>query len=83
MLLQGVFKQRQFLDLVRHFIVFQDLGDDRFKKRISTYFQFDAANAALFERQFAALSVRRSAVEGNAENRVAAEQRSQQGDGAG
>ena len=48
-LLAGVFEQRRFLDLVRYFIVFEDLGGGVLAKKIAGYHQFHAVNVALEE----------------------------------
>jgi len=48
-LLAGVFEQRRFLDLVRSFIVFEDLGGGALAKKIAGYHQFHAVNVALEE----------------------------------
>ena len=47
--LEGVFEQRRFLDLVRYFIVFEDLGGGILAKKIAGYHQFHAVNVALEE----------------------------------
>jgi type I restriction enzyme R subunit len=47
--LAGVFEQRRFLDLVRHFIVFEDLGGGALAKKIAGYHQFHAVNVAVEE----------------------------------
>jgi type I restriction enzyme R subunit len=47
-LLHGVFEQRRFLDLVRHFIVFEDDGATVVKK-VAGYHQFHAVNTAVAE----------------------------------
>jgi type I restriction enzyme, R subunit len=47
-LLRGVFDKRRFLDLVRHFIVFEDDGAAVIKK-IAGYHQFHAVNIAVEE----------------------------------
>ncbi len=47
--LQGVFDKRRFLDLVRHFIVFEDEGGGRIVKKLAGYHQFHAVNVALTE----------------------------------
>ncbi len=46
---RGVFEQRRFLDLVRHFIVFEDLGGGVLAKKIAGYHQFHAVNVAVEE----------------------------------
>ncbi|MHB8398144.1 MAG: type I restriction endonuclease subunit R [Candidatus Limnocylindrales bacterium] len=48
-LLEGVFEHRRFLDLVRHFIVFEDAGGGVVAKKIAGYHQFHAVNAAVEE----------------------------------
>jgi type I restriction enzyme R subunit len=47
--LEGVFERRRFLDLVRYFIVFEDLGGGVLAKKIAGYHQFHAVNVALEE----------------------------------
>ncbi len=47
--IEGVFDQRRFLDLVGHFIVFEDEGDGRLVKKMAGYHQFHAVNVALEE----------------------------------
>jgi type I restriction enzyme R subunit len=47
-LLRGVFQKRRFLDLVRHFIVFEDDGATVVKK-VAGYHQFHAVNTAVTE----------------------------------
>lgn len=49
-LLRGVFERRRFLDLIQHFIVFEeDTDSDRLHKIIAGYHQFHAVNAAVEE----------------------------------
>jgi type I restriction enzyme R subunit len=55
--LEGVFEKRRFLDLVRHFIVFEDLGTGMLIKKIAGYHQFHAVNVAVEETLRAALLV--------------------------
>lgn len=45
--LECVFEKRQFLDLIRYFIVFEDAGGGEIVKKIAGYHQFHAVNAAL------------------------------------
>jgi type I restriction enzyme, R subunit len=45
-LVQGVFEKRRFLDLIRHFVVFEDDGAEVLKKTAG-YHQFHAVNRAL------------------------------------
>jgi type I restriction enzyme, R subunit len=47
-LLRGVFDQRRFLDLVRHFLVFEDDGS-AITKKMAGYHQFHAVNTAVEE----------------------------------
>jgi type I restriction enzyme, R subunit len=54
-LLEGVFEKRRFLDLVRHFIVFEDFGGGKLAKKIAGYHQFHAVNVALDETMRAAI----------------------------
>ena len=46
-LVKGVFEKRRFLDLVRHFMVFEDEGDGELIKKQAGYHQFHAVNAAV------------------------------------
>ncbi len=48
-ILEGVFDKRRFLDLVRHFIVFEDLGSGALAKKMAGYHQFHAVNVAVEE----------------------------------
>ncbi|MBL8816064.1 MAG: type I restriction endonuclease subunit R [Planctomyces sp.] len=49
-LIRGVFEKRRFLDMLQHFIVFeQDTEGDRVHKIIAGYHQFHAVNAAIQE----------------------------------
>jgi type I restriction enzyme R subunit len=47
--LEGVFDKRRFLDLVRHFIVFEDMGGGALTKKMAGYHQFHAVNVAVEE----------------------------------
>jgi type I restriction enzyme R subunit len=47
--LAGVFEQRRFLDLLHHFIVFEDQGGGVLAKKIAGYHQFHAVNVAVEE----------------------------------
>ncbi len=61
--LEGVFDKRRFLDLVRHFIVFEDLGGlstcdhaqagGTLAKKMAGYHQFHAVNVAQWRRRYA------------------------------
>ncbi len=57
--LEGVFEKRRFLNLVRHFIVFEDAGGGKLAKKMAGYHQFHAVNVAVEETLRAA--VKRSA----------------------
>jgi type I restriction enzyme R subunit len=45
--LEGVFERRRFLDLVRYFIVFEDMGGGVLTKKMAGYHQFHAVNFAV------------------------------------
>jgi type I restriction enzyme R subunit len=45
----GVFEKRRFLDMVRHFMVFEDVGGGVLLKKMAGYHQFHAVNVALQE----------------------------------
>jgi type I restriction enzyme R subunit len=47
--LEGVFDRRRFLDLLRHFVVFEDLGGGALSKKVAGYHQFHAVNVAVEE----------------------------------
>jgi type I restriction enzyme R subunit len=47
--LEGVFEKRRFLDLIRHFIVFEDLGGGVLVKKMAGYHQYHAVNVAVQE----------------------------------
>jgi type I restriction enzyme, R subunit len=53
--LEGVFERRRFLDLVRHFVVFEDEGGGKLTKKMAGYHQFHAVNVALEETLRAAI----------------------------
>jgi type I restriction enzyme R subunit len=48
-LLEGVFEKHIFLNLLRHFVVFEDLGGGALVKKIAGYHQFHAVNVAVAE----------------------------------
>jgi len=48
-LLTGVFEKRRFLQLLRHFIVFEDEGAGKVIKKMAGYHQFHAVNRAVAE----------------------------------
>lgn len=45
--LEGAFEKRRFLDLIRHFIVFEDVGGGVLIKKMAGYHQYHAVNLAL------------------------------------
>lgn len=45
--LEGVFEKTRFLQMVRHFIVFEDEGGGKLVKKMAGYHQFHAVNLAL------------------------------------
>ncbi|GAB4343324.1 MAG: type I restriction endonuclease subunit R [Candidatus Abyssubacteria bacterium] len=47
--LQGVFEKRRFLDLIRYFIVFEDVGGGVLIKKMAGYHQYHAVNVAVEE----------------------------------
>ena len=47
--LEGVFEKRRFLNLVRYFIVFEDVSGGVLVKKMAGYHQYHAANVALQE----------------------------------
>jgi type I restriction enzyme R subunit len=47
--LEGVFEPRRFLDLMRHFLVFEDAGGGKLIKKMAGYHQFHAVNVAVEE----------------------------------
>jgi type I restriction enzyme R subunit len=46
-LIHGLFGKSRFLDMLRHFIVFEDSGDGQPEKKMAGYHQFHAVNQAL------------------------------------
>ena len=62
-LLEGVFEKRRFLDLVRHFTVFEDDASGNVAKKTAGYHQFHAVNWALEQtlRAATALSAKKVA----------------------
>ena len=46
---QGVFDKRYLLDLIGHFIVFEDAGDGKLAKKMAGYHQFHAVRVAVTE----------------------------------
>lgn len=47
--IEGVFEKRRFLDLIQHFLVFEDSGAGVLTKKMAGYHQFHAVNVALVE----------------------------------
>jgi type I restriction enzyme R subunit len=48
-LIEGLFERRRFLDMLRHFIVFEDMGGGALAKKMAGYHQFHAVNVAVEE----------------------------------
>ncbi len=48
-IIEGVFEKRRLLDLIRHFIVFEDSGNGLLAKKMAGYHQFHAVNVAVGE----------------------------------
>ena len=48
-MLEGVFAPRRFLDLIRYFVVFEDVGGGVLVKKMAGYHQYHAVNLALVE----------------------------------
>ncbi len=48
-MLEGVFAPRRFLDLIRYFVVFEDVGGGVLVKKMAGYHQYHAVNLALAE----------------------------------
>ncbi len=48
-LLEGVFDKRRFLDLIRYFIVFEEVPGGAFVKKMAGYHQYHAVNVAVLE----------------------------------
>ncbi|HEC31217.1 MAG TPA: type I restriction endonuclease subunit R, partial [Deltaproteobacteria bacterium] len=47
--IEGVFEKRRFLDMIRHFVVFEDRGGEVVHKKMAAYHQYHAVNVALQE----------------------------------
>ncbi|MBE2237816.1 MAG: type I restriction endonuclease subunit R [Caldilineaceae bacterium] len=58
-MLEGVFAPRRFLDLIRHFIVFEDVGGGVLVKKMAGYHQYHAVNLALAETLRASVAPKR------------------------
>ena len=48
-MIEGVFDKRRLLDMLRHFIVFEDAGGGALQKKMTGYHQFHAVNVAVAE----------------------------------
>ncbi len=48
-LLNGVFEKQRFLNMIRYFIVFEDIGGGILSKKMAGYHQYHAVNVALAE----------------------------------
>jgi type I restriction enzyme R subunit len=55
--LEGVFEKQRFLDLIRHFIVFEDVGGGVLVKKMAGYHQYHAVNVAVQETIRACMTV--------------------------
>ncbi len=55
--IEGVFEKRRFLDLIRHFIVFEDVGGGVLIKKMAGYHQYHAVNVAVQETVRACMTV--------------------------
>ena len=58
-MIEGVFDKRRLLDLLCHFLVFEDDGSGKLAKKMAGYHQFHAVNVALGETLRAAGQLRR------------------------
>ncbi|MEO6326449.1 MAG: type I restriction endonuclease subunit R [Thermoanaerobaculia bacterium] len=47
--IEGAFQKRRFLELVEHFVVFEDFGGGKLTKKMAGYHQFHAVNVAVEE----------------------------------
>jgi len=56
-MIEGVFDKRRLLDMLRHFIVFEDAGGGSLQKKMAGYHQFHAVNVAVAETLRAAALV--------------------------
>ena len=56
-MLEGVFEKRRLLDLIRHFIVFEDVGGGVLVKKMAEYHQYHAVNVAVQETVRACMTV--------------------------
>jgi len=64
--LEGVFDKRRFLDLIRHFIVFEDTGGGVLAKKMAGYHQYHAVNVAVEETVRASIPAEESLRTGEA-----------------
>jgi len=60
-LVRGVFDQRRFLELVRHFVVFEEDAEGRVHKIVGGYHQFHAVKTAVTETVRASQDIRQRA----------------------
>jgi type I restriction enzyme R subunit len=56
-MIEGIFEKRRFLELLRHFTVFEDSGGGALTKKMAGYHQFHAVNVAVEETLRAAAAV--------------------------
>jgi type I restriction enzyme R subunit len=57
-MIDGVFDKRRLLDMIEHFIVFEDMGGGVLVKKMAGYHQYHAVNVALEETLRAGLTTR-------------------------
>ncbi|MFA5811236.1 MAG: type I restriction endonuclease subunit R [bacterium] len=55
-IIEGLFEKRRMLDMIRHFLVFEDLGGGALAKKMAGYHQYHAVNVAVAETLRAAQS---------------------------
>src|SRR5207237_3169310 len=60
-MIEGAFDKRRLVDLVSHFVVFEDDGAGALEKKIAAYHQFHAVNIAISEALRAAKELRPAA----------------------
>ena len=54
--IEGIFEKRRFLDLIRYFLVFEDMGGGLLLKKMAGYHQYHAVNVAVEETLRAAIA---------------------------
>ncbi len=61
-MIEGVFDRRRLLDMLHHFIVFEDAGGGSIQKKMAGYHQFHAVNVAVAETMRASALVKEGPV---------------------